>query len=303
MMTLTKVFRSVAFSLVLVGTAVVMAQPTVDVLMQGPGGQVTAVDVEAAVQQFPLSSRKSILAKPEQVQRIAEDTYVRRVLAQEAEQAGLEKDPLVQSMIRLARERILSDARLYEVGKAGWPNDAALEAFAREQYKAQPERFTAKERIQAKHILISAKEGTDAGRAEAKSKVHDLLQQVKKGASFETLAKQHSFDQATALHGGDLGLFELGTMDPAFEAALKNMTKAGELSDVVQTQFGYHIIRFERRLPAGVRPFEEVKADLMRQARDKHHREAQQAGIAKIQSTAVGNNQAVDAMNKKYGAQ
>ncbi len=294
--------KSVAFAVTFAVTVVAVAQPAAEVLMQGPSGQVTALDVEAAVQQFPLASRKSMLARPEQVQRIAEDTYVRRTLAQEAEQTGLDKDPLVQSMIRLARERILSDARLYEVGKAGWPNEAALEGFAREQYKAQPERFTAKERIQARHILISAKEGTDAGRAEAKAKVQELLQQVKNGNSFEALATQHSADQATASRGGDLGLFELGTMVPAFEAALKNMTTAGQLSDVVETQFGYHIIRFDQRVPAGVRPFEEVKADLMRQVRDKHHREAQQAGIAKIQSTAVGNNQAVDAMNKKYGA-
>ena len=70
----------------------------------------------------------------------------------------------------------------------------------------------------------------------------------------------------------------------------------------METQFGYHIIRFEQRVPAGTRPFDEVKADLVRQVRDKYHRDAQQAGIAKIQSTAVGNNQAVDAMNKKYGA-
>lgn len=302
MMTLKNVFRSLAFSLAVVGTGSATAQSVADVVMRGPGGQVTAVDVEAAVQQFPLASRKSMLARPEQVQRIAEDTYVRRTLAQEAEQTGLDKDPLVHSMIRLARERILSDARLYEVGKAGWPNEVALEAFAREQYKAQPERFTAKERVQARHILISAKEGAEAGRAEAKAKAQDLLQQVKNGASFEALATQHSADQATASRGGDVGLFELGTMVPAFEAALKDMTTAGQLSDVVETQFGYHIIRFEQRVPAGVRPFEEVKADLMRQARDKHHREAQQAGIAKIQSTAVGNNQAVDAMNKKYGA-
>lgn len=301
-MTLTTVFRSVAFVLGIAGTLGAIAQPTSDVVMQGPGGQVTTVDVEAAVQQFPLASRKSMLARPEQVQRIAEDTYVRRVLAQEAEQTGLDKDPLVQSMVRLARERILSDARLYDVGKAGWPDDVALESFAREQYKAQPERFTAKERVQARHILVAAQEATDVSRAAAKAKAEDLLQQIKNGASFESLAAQHSVDQATASRGGDLGLFEVGTMVPTFEAALKDMTTAGQLSEVVETQFGYHIVRFEKRVPAGIRPFDEVKADLIRQARDKHHRDAQQAGITKIQSTAVGNNQAVEAMNKKYAA-
>ena len=302
MMTLTKTLKCVAIVLAFGGAMTAVAQPVDDVLMQGAGGKVTATDAEAAVQQFPLASRKSMLARPEQVQRIAEDIYVRRTLAQEAEQTGLDKDALVQSMIRLARERIMSDARLYEVGKSGWPDDAALEKFALEQYKAQPERFAAKERVQARHLLVAPKEATDAGRAEAKAKAQELLQQVKSGASFETLATQQSADQATASRGGDLGLFELGTMVPAFEAVLKEMTIAGQLSDVVETQFGYHIIRFEQRVPAGTRPFDEVKADLVRQVRDKYHRDAQQAGIAKIQSTAVGNNQAVDAMNKKYGA-
>ena len=303
MANLTNSVRRFALALCLLGATNAWSQSVDEVLMQGPGGLVTAGDVEAAVQQFPLASRRSVLSRPEQVQRIAEDTYVRRVLAQEAEQTGLDKDPLVQSMIRLARERILSDARLYEVGKAGWPSDAVLEKFAFEQYKAQLERFTAKERVRARHILIAANDATEAAKAEAKAKANALRQQIKSGASFDSLAAQHSADQATASRGGDLGLFELGTMVPAFESALKDMTKAGQLSEVIETQFGYHIIRFERRVPAGVREFEEVKADLMRQARDKHHREAQQAGIAKIQSTAVGNNQAVDAMNKKYAGQ
>ena len=303
MMNLKTAFSTVLLSFCLSLAANAAAQSADEVVMQGPGGQVAAVDVEAAVQQFPLASRRSMLSRPEQVQRIAEDTYVRRVLAQEAEQTGLEKDPLVQAMIRLARERILSDARLYEVGKAGWPSDAVLEKFALEQYQAQPERFTAKERVQARHILVASKDASPASRDEAKAKAQTLRQQIKSGAGFEALATQHSADQATAARGGDLGLFELGTMVPAFEAALKDMTKAGQLSDVVETQFGFHIIRFDRRVPAGVREFEEVKADLMRQARDKHHRDAQQAGIARIQSAAVGNNQAVEAMNKKYAGQ
>jgi peptidyl-prolyl cis-trans isomerase C len=299
------VFGRLAVCVCVAGATAVLAQtqPAADVLMQGPAGAVTASDVEAAVQQYPLASRRSMLTRPEQVQRIAEDTYVRRALAREAETTGLDKDPLVQAMVQLARERILSEARMYEVGKSGWPAEEVLEKFAQEQYKAQPDRFMAKERVQARHILIAAKENTEAARADAKALAQTLLQQAKAGAAFAELATQHSADQATASRGGDLGLFELGTMVPAFEAALKDMSTAGQLSDVVETQFGYHVIRFERRVPAGVRPYDEVKPELVRQARDKHHRDAQQQGIAKIQSQAVGNNQAVEAVNKRYAAQ
>lgn len=288
-----------AVSALLVATSVAAQSPN-EVLMGGVGGNVTALDVEAAVQAYPLNSRRSMLSRVEQVQRIAEDTYVRRVLAQEAVATGLEQDPLVQAMVRQAKDRILSDARLYDVGKAGWPADAALQKYAQEQYAAQPASFKVGERVRAKHILVAPKATTEEGQAQALQQTQDILGRIKAGASFEELAKTISADQATAARGGDLGLFELGSMVPEFEAALKGLKQPGELSEVVKTQFGYHIIRFEERLPAGTRTFDEVKDGLMRQARDKAHREAQNAAIAQIQTGAKGNTEAAEAMAKRY---
>lgn len=261
-------------------------------LVSGGSAPVSAVEVEAAVQQFPLASRRSMLARPEQVERIARDVYVRRQLAEQGVHAGLDRDPLVAAMLRLARERILADAQLYEIGKAAWPDDATLERYARERYAADPQRFVVGARTRARHILIAPGEGA-SGRDEARSRAEMLRRELVAGASFEALAAANSADQASASRGGDLGFFAPGTMVPAFERAVDALRDPGELSPVVETQFGFHLIRLEERRDAGRLSFDDARADLVRQARDQAHREAQERATrtlleaARIDAVAV----------------
>lgn len=86
-------------------------------------------------------------------------------------------------------------------------------------------------RIQASHILVDTKEEAEA-----------LLQQLKDGADFAELAKEHSKDEGSAIQGGDLGIFGRGRMVQEFEEAAYSL-EVGELSDVVESEFGYHIIK------------------------------------------------------------
>ena len=88
----------------------------------------------------------------------------------------------------------------------------------------------------------------------------DLLANIKAGGNFEELAKKNSVDSSAA-KGGDLGWFGQGTMVPAFEKAAMAL-KEGQVSDVVKSDFGFHIIKLTGKRPAGVRPFEEVKEQI-----------------------------------------
>ena len=100
------------------------------------------------------------------------------------------------------------------------------------------------------------------------------------------MAKAHSTDTGSASRGGDLGFFGPGKMVRPFEDAVNKLLTPGDLSEPVESQFGYHIIRLEERRSKGTQPFEEVKSKLMSEARNALLNEAR---ITKV-----------DSMNKEF---
>ncbi len=124
------------------------------------------------------------------------------------------------------------------------------------------DKFTEAEQVRARHILIkvAADAGADA-KAAARKKAEELLAKVKAGADFAALAKESSEDPGSAANGGDLGLFLRGRMTPAFEEAAFAL-QAGGVSDVVETPFGFHVIKVEEHRPGGVKPLEAVHDEI-----------------------------------------
>jgi peptidyl-prolyl cis-trans isomerase C len=113
-------------------------------------------------------------------------------------------------------------------------------------YESNPEQFMAPEQVRARHILVKVEPGADeAIRGEAKAKIDSLLVQAKGGADFAELARKHS-EGPSGPKGGDLGFFSRSQMVKPFEEAAFAL-KAGEISGVVQTVYGYHIIKVEER--------------------------------------------------------
>jgi parvulin-like peptidyl-prolyl isomerase len=98
--------------------------------------------------------------------------------------------------------------------------------------------------VKARHILIMPKSADQKGDLEAKAKAEELLSRIKKGESFAALATKYSDDSVSGKKGGDLGYFTTGTMVPEFEKAAFSL-KPGEVSDVVKTSYGYHIVQVE----------------------------------------------------------
>jgi peptidyl-prolyl cis-trans isomerase C len=134
---------------------------------------------------------------------------------------------------------------------------AATPAEARAFYDQNPDKFTQPETVRASHILLTvAKDADDATRKAARAKIEGLLKRARSGEDFAALAREHSQD-GSASQGGDLGLFPRGRMVPEFEQAAFGLAP-GQVSDVVTTQFGFHIIKMvEKKEPSTV-PFEQV---------------------------------------------
>ena len=177
-----------------------------------------------------------------------------RLLASEGAKAGLQNDPEVVNQLNLMRENLVATAELKKIESGIAVSDADVQ-------KAYTDNAKQYEQVKARHILIApkgspaAQAGKDLTDDQAKAKAEDLRKQIVAGASFEELAKKESDDTGSGARGGDLGSFARGQMVPEFEQAAFS-AKVGDVTPVVKTQFGYHIIKVEAH---GNTPLEEVR--------------------------------------------
>ena len=128
-------------------------------------------------------------------------------------------------------------------------------------YRQNIDQYSQPEQVRVSHILLNT-EGKDE--AEVRAKAEDLLKQIKGGADFATLAKAHSQDPASASKGGDLDFFGRGRMVPAFEAVAFTLP-VNQLSDVVRTQYGFHIMKVTDKKAAEVQPLDTVRPQITEQ--------------------------------------
>ena len=138
------------------------------------------------------------------------------------------------------------------------PSDPDIQAY----YDAHTDDYRHPEEVRARHILFKvAPNASEADKAAARTQAEDVLAKAKAGADFAELAKQYSQD-STASNGGDLGRFGHGVMTPAFETAAFAL-QPGQISDVVETQFGFHIIKLEEKVPEHVEPLDSARAAIV----------------------------------------
>ncbi len=151
------------------------------------------------------------------------------------------------------------------------PQMAATDEEIKAYYDEHVNEFSSQEERQAAHILISLpKQGSDAEKQAAKSKAEEVLQQVKQTPGrFSELAKQYSQDPGSAANGGDLGMFGRGMMVKPFEDAAFSL-KAGEISGLVQSDFGFHIIKVTAIKPAKAKALGDVRGEIAQRIKMQH---------------------------------
>ncbi|HEU5020888.1 MAG TPA: peptidylprolyl isomerase [Bryobacteraceae bacterium] len=204
------------------------------------------------------------------------------VLADEAVKQGVAENPEVKLQIEFQRDNMLAQAMFLNLQQQAVVSDAQVQAY----YDAHKSDY---EILKARHILIRVKgapmpatpgkpELTDA---EAKAKAEEIRKRIVGGEDFAKVAEAESDDTTSGKSGGDLGEFRHGMMVPPFEKAAFAL-KPGEISEPVQTPFGYHIIQVESHT---TKTLEEVKPEIVAKLRPQAAREAVQAltGQAKVE--------------------
>ena len=133
---------------------------------------------------------------------------------------------------------------------------------AREFYEQHPAQFTKDGGVRARHLLIGVSPGaSDEEKAAARARTDRLLREARGGGDFAELARTHSQDSGSAANGGDLGVVVRGQTAPDFEAALFAL-EPGELSDVVESPFGFHVIQMVGREASRTVPFAEASVQI-----------------------------------------
>ena len=174
-----------------------------------------------------------------------------------------------------------------ELAKSIQPTDAELEAY----YQKNADQFTEPARRKVAHILI-----TDKDDSAAQKKADELLAKLKSGADFAQLAKETSADTLSARQGGELDWFEKGVMDPAFEQAAFALNQKNELSAVVKSSFGYHIIKLLDKQDAIVTPYDKALQVVRQKYADEKSKELFADQQQKLSDIGFENPDALDAV-------
>jgi peptidyl-prolyl cis-trans isomerase D len=157
------------------------------------------------------------------------------------------------------------------------------EADLRAAYSGSMDNFRMPERVKVRHVLVDTRNKSDAEKKQLLVKAQNLLKQLKGGADFAEVAKANSDDTSNAKTGGDLGWVVHGQMVPEFDKAAFTL-KPKDISDIVTTQFGYHILQVMEKEPAHVKPFDEVKTDLATQLKKERVTEMMQSTADKVRA-------------------
>lgn len=201
---------------------------------------------------------------------------------QKAEEAGQNFDEI--------KEQIRKGLTYQKIVNSQWEGKVNItEEDTKKYYDEHPTEFQTQEQVKASHILITPKTdepGADPNqeKANAKAKAEDLLKQINEGADFAELAKANS-DCPSAARGGDLGFFGKGQMVAPFEKAAFAL-ETGKVSDIVETRFGYHIIKLTDRKEAGATSFEQAKAGLIQKLTQQKRMELANNYIESLKAAA-----------------
>ena len=288
-----------ALALVLPDEARSQAATDDPVLVENSTVTIRRSDYQRELERLPPEVRPGFANSEKRVNELLRRMLIERTLAAQARAEKLETRPENAARLAMEQERLYAQLKVAEidaVASAGFDaRRAQWEARAREIYQVDRAKYSTPEQVSASHILFDTKaRSSDAARQLAA----ETLAKVKAGADFNVLAREVSDDRSAKSNSGQLGWFSFGEMDPAFAKAAFALAKTGELSQPVQSSFGWHVIRLDGRRPAVQKPFEEVRESILAELKQKYVNDEREAALAKLRTdpTIRAHREAIDAL-------
>ena len=275
------------------------ALPADTVLAANALAKVTRAEYEAELLKLPVDLRPGFANSARRVNDLLLRMLMQKSLAAQAKAAGLDARPDNVVRMQLEVDRFLAQLYIEDVElQAGAQFDAErarYEARARELFVVDRAKYEKPETITATHILFDTKSRDSAA---ARALAADARARIVAGADMGKLALEHSDDPSAKNNKGTIEWFAARDMDPAFAKAAFALRSAGELSQPVQSQFGWHVIRLDGRRPAAMPPYEEVRDTIIADIRKKYIDERRDRAVAAIRGDPKTelNREAVDAL-------
>jgi peptidyl-prolyl cis-trans isomerase C len=231
-----------------------------------------------------------VLPNLDTYRQVLDELVMDRVLQKEAKAAGIvASDAEVEAQLAMIRSRLpspeaykqvlaangVSEARFKESLASGIakqryvetklvPAEKVTDPEVREYYDKNRPKFVNPEAVHVRHVMVKVDQGASpADKAKAREKAEALLKRIQGGEDFAQLAQQNSDDPGSKANGGDVGWMPRGKMVPAFDKAAFALAKPGDLSPVVETEFGFHLIQMIERRATSVVELDQVKGKIL----------------------------------------
>ena len=236
-----------------------------DVLAAQGGVQITMQDIDAFAQKIPEKDRAGFFDSPKRIENVLNNMLLRKQLAVQAREQKLDKDPLVARQIDQAADEVLSNAVL-ENHRASLKLPE-FDALAQEYYLVHKDEFAVPGTVEVKHVLVSTKQRSDE---EAKARIAEVEAAARAHPDqFDALVEKYSDDPSKAENHGliaDSG----GKTSRAFSDAAKALKNPGDISRVVKTSFGYHVLQLVSHQPDTQKSFADVRPEIVKKLRDSY---------------------------------
>jgi len=230
------------------------------------GARVTLADIDAVVQRIPEAERAHFVDSPKRIETLITNLLLQGQLAAAARTQGLDKDPDVLRAKDGATPEVLAKAELARFKSAIVEPD--FNELAQEEYIAHKDKYAVPGILDVKHVLISTNSRSDA---EAKQLADQVEADAHKdSAQFDALIEKYSDDPGKGTDKGMVQHADNKGYDGAFTEAAKALAKPGDISPVIKTQFGYHVLQLVAKAPAQQKSFEQVREGIVTRLRQEY---------------------------------
>lgn len=298
---MTRASACLTFTLFAAATTLAVAAdlPPGVIVRQGTAA-ITIEDIDAFAARMPPDQRPGYFDNAKRLESTLRQLLVERQVANDARAIGLDKESLVQREILLSTESTLSTARVAKLKEDITIPD--LTELARERYQANRDTFNLPAVLDVQHILISTSKHSD-------EEAHAIADKVRAEAAadvdkFGALVTQYSDDPSAVDNRGVMrGAGDKTKYVPEFADAASQLSTPGQVSPVIKTKFGYHVLMLIKKEPARERGFDEVKDDLIKELSDEYVKQQVVDYMQKMQNNQLDSNaELVNSLRTRYGS-
>jgi parvulin-like peptidyl-prolyl isomerase len=237
-----------------------------DVVVSRGGITITLQDIDTYVARVPKEHREKFIDSPQRIRDMLNNMMLTKQMAEQARAAHLDQQPEIQSQLRAADDEVLARARMNEFKASIKVPD--LTELVREQYLTHKDLYKVPAKTDVYHLLISTeKRSDDEAKALAEKARAEALADPK---NFAALVEKYSEDNSKATNKGEMKDATGKAFVQEFREAAGALTRVGEISPVVHTIYGYHVLQLAARSPERQQSFDEVREQLTASVREQY---------------------------------